>query len=153
RRRQQLAALAHEEPLLVQRLGRRQYLACQTHDTARLNILVIVVVTAEEQAYAGDNQEAAENELHPAEAMDQGRAADDQRGEQHDGPQNAPDEPPVLVLAWNTEAAEHEHDDEDVVDRERLLEQVAGHELEGVLLPEPPVDEAGEQRRQADPDA
>jgi len=59
----------------------------------------------------------------------------------------------VLVLLRDPEIRKDQDDDEDVVDRERVLDQVARDELEGLLRTAPPVDEAGEAQRERDPDA
>ena len=44
--------------------------------------------------------------------------------------EDAPDQNPVLVLRRHPEVGEDEHENEDVIDAERVLDQVAGKEID-----------------------
>jgi hypothetical protein len=113
----------------------------------------LVILLAEGEPDAGDDEEGAEDVDEPAEPLDQRGAAQDHPGPQHDGGQDPPEEDPVLVDGGDGEGVEEQDEDEEVVDRERLLDQVAGEELDRLPRPEPPPDPAVEEERQADPDA
>ena len=52
---------------------------------------------------------------------------------------NAPEEDGMLVARWHLEVREDQHEDKDIIDAERLLEQVAGEEFERWLWPIPGV--------------
>jgi hypothetical protein len=53
---------------------------------------------------------------------------------------------------WYAERREQQVEDEQVVDGERLLDDVAGQERGGRAAPEPPEDERVEEERDGDPD-
>src|SRR5690606_7290078 len=65
--------------------------------------------------------------------------------------QDAPEENPVLVDRRDLHRGEDQDEDEDVVDRERLLDEVAGEELGAGLRPELPPDPGVEEQRERDP--
>ncbi len=55
--------------------------------------------------------------------------------------QDAPDQNPVLVLGRHPEVGKDEPENENIIDAERVLDQVAGEEVERLLGPLPPPDE------------
>ena len=57
-------------------------------------------------------------------------AEPDHQSAQHEGAEDAPEEHPVLLGERHPEIAEHHRDDEDVVDRKRILDHVAGKKLQ-----------------------
>src|SRR5262245_10500990 len=57
----------------------------------------------------------------------------------------------MLVARWYLEVRKDQHEDEDVIDTERLLDQVAGKELKCWLWPVPRVHAQGEEEGQSDP--
>ena len=62
----------------------------------------------------------------------------DQDGAEHNHAEDAPEQHPVLVDARNAEEGEDRGDDEDVVHREGLLDQIAGEEFEpATAIPAP----------------
>ena len=87
---------------------------------------------------------------------EQRRAGQDEDRAQHERADDAPEQHPVLELAGDREVGEDDQEDEQVVDRERVLDQVAGDELEpdaGAELPEqPPREQRGEPDTEADPE-
>ena len=127
-------------------------------------------------------RKAAEDVDDPGEALDELRAHRDHRAPHHQGAQDAPEEHAVLVDLRDGEEAEEHRDDEDVVDGQRLLDQVArdvldqgagavvvdgahpldrlgrdGHHVGRQPEPEPVVlvarvDEAGEGEAEGDPE-
>ena len=62
-------------------------------------------------------------------------AGEDEHRAQDQGAEDAPEQHPELVLRRHGEVAEDHRPDEDVVDREALLDQVAGQVLAGGLPP------------------
>src|SRR5471030_2024753 len=85
-------------------------------------------------------------------AMDQRDACDDERAAQDQRAQHSPEEHPVLVFGGNGEAAKEQHEDEEVVDRERLLQQVAGKELQALLAAVAEPDEASKADGERNPE-
>ena len=93
------------------------------------------------------------------ELRQQGRAGEDQDRAQHDGAEDADHQHPLALLLGHREVGHQHQEHEDVVDRQRLLDQVAGEELQahavgfgepGGLVHVPPQG-AVEQQRQGDP--
>jgi len=98
------------------------------------------------------DEDGAEDGDDPVEAMHQRHAGEDQRAAQDDGAQHAPEEDAVLVPRRDGEALEEQDEDEEVVDRERLLQQVAGEELQPLLAAVAEPDEEAEAHREDDPE-
>jgi hypothetical protein len=65
-------------------------------------------------------------------------------------PRMPPEQHAVLVLPRDREVAEDQRDDEDVVHRQRLLDQEAGVVLGAALRPQEPPDPGPEQHRHRD---
>jgi hypothetical protein len=80
------------------------------------------------------------------------RAGGDEGAAHHQRAQDAPEQHAVLVRGRHGEVGEEEGDDEDVVDRQRLLHQVAGQELQRRLAAREVPDAGVERHRQRDPD-
>src|SRR5262249_10862791 len=72
-------------------------------------------------------------------------------GAHHQCPKNPPEEDGMLVARWHLEVREDQHKDEDVIDTERLLDQVTGQELERWLWPIPGRHAYSEEEGQSDP--
>jgi hypothetical protein len=100
-------------------------------DPAQHRVLVHVRLLAggPEHLGAGDQQEHAEDVQDPVELGDQRRADEDHDRAQHDRAQHAQDEHALLALRRHREVGEQHQEHEDVVDRQRFLDQVAGQEL------------------------
>lgn len=113
-------------------------------------------------------QRRAEHVEHPVERVEQRSPRADHETAQHDGPDDAPEEHPVLKPRRHAQEIEDDGHHEDVVDRQRPLEQVAGDvlkhgagarggavvvrdEAEPVVLVQA-VDRECEAARDADPD-
>ncbi len=94
------------------------------------------------------------------ELLDEPAAGEHHAGPHHDGTQYPVQQYPALQLGRNGKVAEQHQPDEDVVHRQRLLDEVAGEELQPLLVgnftagtviqPEP--DGQVEEERHADPD-
>src|SRR5205085_4821024 len=71
----------------------------------------------------------------------------------HDeGAQDAPEKHPVLIVCWYTKECEEQHKDEDVVNAEGLLDQIAREELQCRFRATEDVDPGVEDQRQCNPD-
>ena len=131
RRRQALAVLLGEQLLAVVLARRRHDPAHGLEHRVVLGMDLLVVVP--QQADRREDQEAAEHEEHPLEPLDQRDAGEDEDDAEHERPEDAPEEHPELVLPWHGEVAHDDRPHEHVVDREALLDQVAGDVLTGGL--------------------
>ena len=80
-------------------------------------------------------QERPEDVEDPVEALDEGHPGEDEDGPQHQGAEDAPEQDAELVLAGHGEEGEDHRPDEDVVDRQALLDQVAREVLARGLAP------------------
>jgi len=81
---------------------------------------------------AGDDEKQSEEPHHPVELHQRG-AQGDEDGPEDQGAQDAVEEDPMLVARGNAEVPQHEDEDEDVVEGQRILDQVAGEKLQGHL--------------------
>ena len=109
-------------------LRHRQHAAQQLQ--RRVVVQVLLLARGPPHLDAGEQQEGAEHIEHPVELRDQPAAHQDHHGAQHDRTDDAVHQHPLLVGRRHREVGEDHQEDEDVVDRERLLDQVAGEELE-----------------------
>ena len=71
------------------------------------------------------------------ESMDEKRSGINHRAAHHQSADDPPEKNAVLMLLGDSEIREDQDDDEDVVDRERVLDDVAGEELECCLVTTP----------------
>lgn len=111
-----------------------------------------LAVAGEEQTDAGDDEQRTEEVDDPVEAREQRGAEGDEDRAHDDRAEDAPEENAMLVDLRNGEGGEEHDEDEDVVDGERLLDDVAGEELHGLVAAEAEIDPAVEDERQRDPD-
>jgi hypothetical protein len=95
-------------------------------------------------------QDQSEHQEHPVEGRQRGRAQRDEQATEDQGPDDAVEQDPLLQRLRNGERTEQQHEHEQVVDAERLLDQVARVVLDSpvgaVLRP----DIAAEQQREGD---
>src|SRR5262245_25798697 len=89
----------------------------------------------EKHAHCGDQQEKTEdvqNEMKPPHQSD----AEQDHGAAHDqGANNSPDQYPVLCSGRNPEVREDEHEHENVVHAQGVLDEIAGKKIEPVMWP------------------
>ena len=83
--------------------------------------------------YAGHNEEHAEEDDDPV-VLDQNRAHCDENAAEDQGSENAIKEHPVLVFTRDIEIGENQHEHEDVIHRQSLLDDVACKKLQRALL-------------------
>ena len=128
-------------------VGDRQELARGLHDAVVLDVGVLVAVP--EQLHGRVDQQQAEDQEHEREQRQQrGTERDEDRA--HDQREHDPEgQDLVLVLLGHGERRHDDHEDEQVVDREALLDDVAGEvlgaELAAVSHPHPGAE--GERHR------
>src|SRR5690554_1703439 len=113
---------AHEEVRAMQFIGHPEALADEAHHGILREVLMLLLILAEEHLHPGEQQEHAEDVQNPLELLHQRRAQTDHDGAQHYHPENPPEQDPVLIQTRNTEEAENHRHDEDVVHRQGLLE-------------------------------
>src|SRR5262245_1095950 len=101
---------------------------------------------------AGVDEERAEDVPDPGEAREEGHAERDHRSPADDRPEDSPEQDPVLELAGHGEEAEDQNEDEDVVDRKRLFDDVTGDELDRLRRSRDLPDPRREEHRERDPD-
>jgi hypothetical protein len=79
----------------------------------------------EQHLDAREGEEGRKDQRHPLVVRHQFCTDRDHDAPQHDHTDDAPDQSAILVLPWDGEVSEDQRDDEDVVDREDLLDDVA----------------------------
>src|SRR6266540_1141514 len=99
---------------------------------------------------AGQHQDAAKDVYDPLEALQQQGAERDHDEPHHDRAENPPFQHLRLRGGGDAEIGEDQNEDEEIVDAERELDQVAGVVLEGVLPPLPPQDQETESKGKGD---
>ena len=100
--------------------------AHELHD--RILVALELLVLLQRHAHAGDDEQRAEDVDDPLEPREQRRAEPDEQAAHDERAEDAPEQHAVLVLRRHGEVLEDQHDDEDVVDAERFLDQVAREE-------------------------
>jgi hypothetical protein len=146
--RDELASDPREERGAVVLGGHRQEALAKQED--RIARRVDRAVAGQQQLDPGVDQEGAEDEDHPGELGEQRRAGDDEDAAQDDRPEDAPEEHPVLMLGGHREVGEDDQEHEQVVDREGVLDDVPGDELERRSAAEMPGEVGREEAAHGD---
>ena len=110
------------------------------------------LVAVERDPHGGVDEDRAEDRDYPAEVMDERHAGENQGAAQDERAEHAPEEHAVLVLGGHGEALEEEDEHEQVVDGERLLQQVPGKVLQPLLAAVTEPDEEAESDGEDDPE-
>src|SRR3989338_960393 len=113
----------------------------------RMNLLVFLHGHFE----ACDNQKQAECVHHPLEAMENRHTRPDKNRTHDERTENAPEKDLVLVLGRNVKITEHDEKHEDVVDRQRVFDDVTGEKKHAVFRAARHIDTEVEQKRQKNP--
>src|SRR5215468_8997838 len=79
---------------------------------------------------AGEDEQGAEDIEDPVQPLEQRNTGKNEDGAHHQCTQNAPEEDFMLVARWHLEVRKDQREDEDIIDAERLLDQVTGEEFE-----------------------
>ena len=149
RRGQEFAVFADEEPVARLFLGNGD----EPAEEADQRVLARLVIAAPEgELDARVDEETAEQPHHPLVALDQLRPEEHEREPHDHGAEDAPEEHAILVLQRHTEVREDHREHENVVHRQRPLDEVAGQKLDRRLAAEPPPDEAVEGEGQGRPE-
>ena len=106
----------------------------------------------EEHLDAAVEEEGAEEIEDPIHQGDERNANADHQAAHDQRAENAPVQDAMLVFAGDAEIGKDEGDDKDVVHREGQLDQIAGDELEGLLLSAQGFQGQGKEHRQGEPD-
>ena len=114
---------------------------------------VDVLVALHQHPDAGEDEEGSEDVEDPREAGDEDGACCDEDRPEDQGTDHAVEEHAVLVLPGHREVAEDHGPDEDVVDRQGLLDDVAGEVLEAEFGAVGPPDDPTDRDGHRDPDA
>src|SRR6185436_14297774 len=144
--------LPAEKLVAVEIVGNRDQLARKPQHRIMLGV-IRGVVFLKGHPDAGKNQERAEYVESPGEAGNEGGASENHHAAQHESSDDAPEQYPVLILLRHLEVGEDQHEDENIVYGKRVLDEVAGQELETRLLPHRFINGEGERQRQRDPDS
>ena len=150
RRRHQHARMAHEEALPLEVLGDGHDLAEEADE--RVALRLDLRLAAQRQLEGGEDQERAEDVHQPVEAVQQRRARADEDAAHDQRAEHPPEEDAALVERRDPEHGEDQHEDEEVIDAEGLLDQIGGEELQRGFRPPPEVDAEVEKERHPDPD-
>ena len=111
------------------------------------------MVAPPNEAPASKDQERAEDIDHPVQPVEQEPGEEDQDATHHHRAENAPEEHPVLVDRRHKKGREDQQHDKDVVDAQRIFEQITGRPFDTGLGPLREVDTSIEDQREPDPDA
>jgi hypothetical protein len=146
------AGLPHGQPGAGVVVGDREEPAQQA-DRAHVpdvDLLVVAGAGVPEHLDRGGDQDRAEDEERAGERVQRGGADGDEHAPQDKGADDPVEQHPLLQRRRHRERGQQQHEHEQVVDRQRLLDQVAGEELGAALLAVPRPDPAGEAERQRD---
>src|ERR1041385_1888742 len=83
---------------------------------------------------AGGNQEGAKDENDPMKSIDQRRSRHNHRDAHYQRAEDSPIKNAMLILWRDFEIGKNQEEDEQIIDRQRQLNQVPGQELERLLL-------------------
>src|SRR6185503_13541310 len=93
------------------------------------------VVAGKQHSEARIDQKSAKHINDRVEPIDDGSPDEDHRDTHYQGAEDAPIENPMLVLTRNLEIRKDKEKDEEVIDRKRQLNEIAGDKLESFLVP------------------
>ncbi len=126
-----LRALPDGHPGAVVVVDHRHDLAQQPHRAHLVDVDLLLVpgegVT--QQLHRGGDQDDREEQEGEVEGLQRGRAEGDEDGPQHQRAGDAVEQHPLGEHRRHRERRQQQHEDEEVVDRERLLHQVTGQVL------------------------
>ena len=150
RRRQPPPALAHHERGAAVAVGHGHDAAEEPQDGVLLR--VHGVSARPDEADPRHDQQHAQQVDEPVGRLERRDPHPDEDRAEHDRAQDPPEQQAVLVRRRHREGGEDQGEHEDVVDRERQLDQVAREVLAGRLAPQGRRDEDAEAERERDPD-
>src|SRR6202023_770507 len=98
---------------------------------------VNLVIPAQAQADAAENQQHPKKVKHPMETGDQADPGADEDAPQDKRADDAPEQNPMLLLVGHREVFENHQEDEKVIDTEGYFQDITGNELQSYLMPLP----------------
>ena len=112
-----------EEVMAIDLGGDREETAGKTDGrmVGRVDFLIAFVAEHLDAAVDKDDSKDSQN---PRDTLHEGSQQEDEEETKHDGSQDAPEKNPVVVTFVDTETDENHNHHEDIVDRERLLEEI-----------------------------
>ena len=146
--------LSDEELPTMHAVGDGEETAEQPYEDITRGVGLCILVVGEHFCTAIEEEHAEDGE-YPLEARDDGSTEEDEDAAQDEGSDDSPEQHLVLVLAFYAEEREQHEEHEEVVDGERLLDEVAGEELQRLLVRVDGVEEVdacAEQQRHDNPD-
>ena len=144
------ASFLDEEPVTSRLVGHRDK---ATEEPQQEIIFRMNFFVGEGKFQAGVDKETAEEPEDPLKSLDQ-FSAHQHEGQSHQHrAENAPEEHPILVLQGHAEITKHDCKHEDVVHRQRPLNEIASEKLDGSGIAQPPPDQAVERKGEGRPDA
>ena len=96
---------------------------------------------------SGVHQKCAEEENGPVESCQDCSARQDEDQAQHQRAEDAPEQDAMLIVRRYREVSEDHHKNEDIVNAQRLLDQVTSQKLQASLSAEPHVHSNIERQR------
>ncbi len=107
---------------------------------------------AEQHPQPGDDKERPKNKKNKMKARDERNAQPDHGGPHHKRAQDSPDQDPVLVARRDPEVGENQTEDKNVINAERVFDQVTGKEIDRLVGALQPPDEGVESQGETDPE-
>ena len=127
-----LAVFDGEELVAVEVFaGLQVFLGEANHDVVGLVVAVALGEFVLEQVTRGHEQDQAEDVEHPGEGVNDCRAGEDEGAARQDGKDDTEEQDLLLILTSDAEGAHNDHEDEEVINRERLFGDVARVEFGG----------------------
>ena len=151
RRRKKSSVFADKEVITVVIVGHRHKTPEEPENRVPFRVDLIIIVR--EHLDAGDDQEGTEDVDYPVKLLDQCNAGKNEGGTHKQRPDDSPEKDLVLVLSRDTKEGEDHQEDEEIVDAQRLLDQITGQELHGRHGAACIVDKAVEYQCERDPDS
>ena len=146
RRDEPPALVADGQRAAVVVVGHREALAGEPHHRVVLDLRLLVAVA--EQLHRREQQDQPEDQEHEREQLEQRGAEQDEDHPQDQRQHDPDDQDLLLVLVGHRERAHDDHEHEQVVDRQALLDDVAGEVLAAGL----PARDRAEDDAEADRD-
>src|SRR5204863_1645159 len=112
-------------------LGKGQHFATETHEEILLEIELRVAI--EEHAQTGQEEKCAEDVKDKMKPLDQRHAQPDHHAAHGERAENSPNQDSMLGTGRDTKIVKDEDENEDVVDAQRVLNDVACKKIEAVL--------------------
>ena len=148
RRDEPPALVADRQRAAVVVVGDREALAGEPHQRVVLDLRLLVAMA--EELHRREQQDQPEDQEHEREQLEQRGAEQDEDHPQDQRQHDPDDQDLLLVLVGHRERAHDDHEHEQVVDRQALLDDVAGEVLAAGLPPRDRPEDDAEADRDGD---